>query len=239
MEGITGSGKTTVIRGILDWLRNAEQKIFSLESWCVDNHAWPITADFKHADVLATMEPSYAWLGAAIRGELSRTDRPYTSQNRAEAFALERLMLYRRLVLPAREMGMTVVQDRGVGSSLAYQTVADDAVTDAFLLSLSGNQLALAHTPDTLIITECPVETAIARLKNRLESSHSPNRGVFLDPNLLIRVTERFRSQAWQNYFTSRGTDLIFLDTSAPLEDVQKNVVALCQKLFPSLLSPL
>jgi dTMP kinase len=97
-EGIDGSGKTTQIAQVADWLRA------------------------QGVEVLLTREPGGTAVGDQIRALLH--DPVYTDlQGRAEflLYAASRAQLVSQVIRPALARGVTVIADRYVDSTFAYQ----------------------------------------------------------------------------------------------------------------------
>jgi thymidylate kinase len=180
--------------------------------------------------VFFTSEPTRTWVGAAIRFELSRTDSPYSGESLAHAFALDREIMYKRLIIPALEAGKTVIQDRGVCTSLVYQPIMEGGMSLRKLLKLPGNALALRYAPDALILTDLDPEVAVERLRGRCEES----RGVFADLAFLRRVTKRFRSTWFSLLFHHYGCSVHSFNTDIPREIMQDRSEQLLAQLLPT-----
>jgi dTMP kinase len=226
IDGITGSGKSTVIHAVQDWAVECGHRVFRLQEWT--QSCPPTFQDIADFDVYFTHEPTRHWVGAAIRHELSREDNPYGGEELAHAFALDREIMYRRLIIPALEAGKTVIQDRGVSSSLVYQPVMKNSVPLETVLSLPGNALAMRNAPDALILTSLSAETAFERIKTRAEES----KGVFTDLAFLKQQEERFASLWLKKLFEDRGTQVFQLDTSMPLQEVQASAKKLIEYIL-------
>ena len=68
--------------------------------WSKREKTLPSLEDAGNADVLLTAEPTHAGIGWAIRNEIIRNNTPYDAAYAAQAFALDRGVQYRRLILP-------------------------------------------------------------------------------------------------------------------------------------------
>ncbi len=228
IDGIAGSGKSTLIRAAQTWSRERGLRVFDLAAWSKDHAEPPRFEDIAEHDVYFTFEPTRTWIGSAIRFELSRTDVPYSGTSLAHAFALDRELMYRRLVLPALAAGKTVIQERGVCTSVAYQPLMPDAPELEDILVLPGNALALSRAPDHLILARLDPAVAIERLRERDEES----RGVFADVELLRRVSERFSSDWFRSLFQSRGTTIHDLPTDMSPEQTATRALTLISSLM-------
>lgn len=228
IDGIAGSGKTTVIQAMFDALTAQGLRCFRLQDW-KENHP-PTFEEIPDFDVYFTFEPTRQWVGAAIRNEMSRADQPYGGEELAHAFAIDRELMYRRLIMPALEAGKIVVQDRGVSTSIVYQPIQPNSLSLEAILDLPGNKLALQLCPTDLVLTSTPVEKVIDRIRLRPVTQGAA--GVFADVELARRVDARYREPWFRELFESRGTQIHTLDTSGTLEESQANAVALITKLL-------
>ncbi len=222
-DGIGGSGKTTVVEAVAAALEQRGARLFRQAAWETTHGRTPALADIGDADVLCTAEPTRAWVGAAIRGELSRRDDPYGGATAAQAFALDREILYKRLILPALGAGKTVLQDRGVCTSLAYQPLMPGAPSVEEIAALPGNRLALAHPPNVLVLVRVSPETAAKRLAGR----PGPSKGIYGDVAFLTRVArESYDAPAFRERFERLGTRILDLDAEPPAADVAAAAIA-------------
>lgn len=227
IDGIAGSGKTTVIKAIYDWVQS-RYNCFRLEDWTKDRP--PTFDDVKNVDVLFCFEPTRQWIGAAIRQEMSQTEQPYDGLELAHAFALDREIMYRRLILPALQAGKIVIQDRGVSTSLVYQPIMPNGIPVLEVANLPGNKLALQHAPDHLVLTSVPIEQIAERIRMRPATQGAV--GVFADVEFMRRVDIVYRAPWFREMFESHGTQFHTLDTSGTLEDSKANAVQLISKLL-------
>jgi dTMP kinase len=141
VEGIEGSGKSTLVAGLAARLR-AERK-----------------------DVVATREPGGTTLGDAVRAIF--LDRGQTIEPLSEAFLVNaaRAQHVERVIRPTLASGGVVVCDRFTDSTLAYQGYGrgmDLAVLRALCDFATGGV-----EPDVVLLVDLPVETARARLGDR------------------------------------------------------------------------
>lgn len=226
IDGILGSGKSTILKTIHEWVQTCQHKTFRLQDWTQTQP--PRFEDIAEFDVYFTYEPTRTWVGGAIRYELSQEDEPYGGEELAHAFALDRQIMYRRLILPALKAGKTIIQDRGVSTSLVYQPVMPGGLPLEAVMNLPGNRLALEHAPDTLILTRISADVARERILKRDDES----KGVFADLAFLKKQEERFASGWFKDLFTSHGTEVLELDTSGPLEETQKQATHLINHIL-------
>ena len=226
IDGIAGSGKSTILRAIQTWAEICQYRIFRLSDWT--DLAPPRFEDIENYDVYFTYEPTRTWIGRAIRYELSRENDPYGGEELAHAFALDRQILYRRLIIPALQAGKTIIQDRGISSSLVYQPIMPSSISLESLLNLPGNKLALQHAPTALILTKLPAEEAYKRTLSRQDDS----KGVFGQLAFLQQVEIRFHEPWLKQIFTSHGSKIFALDTNRSFEETQRDAQQLIDHIF-------
>ena len=226
IDGIAGSGKSTVLRAVQAWAEEQQHRIFRLSDWTdVEPPRFDQIPDF---DIYFTYEPTRTWIGRAIRYELSRDDAPYSGESLAHAFALDREIMYRRLIIPALEAGKIIIQDRGVCTSFVYQPIMKRSVSLKTIQALPGNQLAMEHTPDVLVLTRLNAEAAHERIRERDDES----KGVFAHLPFLKKLEERFQEPWLRDMFEGRGTKLYELDTSGDLKTSQELAQTLIKKIL-------
>jgi thymidylate kinase len=136
--------------------------------------------------------------------------------------------MYRRLIIPALEAGKTIVQDRGISTSIVYQPIQPNGLPLEAILNLPGNRLSLKHMPQHLILASIPVDQVATRIVTRKDDA----KGVFADLELMRRVDTRFREPWFRELFESHGTHIHTLDTSGTLVDTQAKAVALIRALL-------
>jgi dTMP kinase len=102
IEGIDGSGTTTLIRNLLPELSAKGYEPFS------------------------TCEPSTSEVGSYIRKVLKQKSKLSSSDVLALLFATDRIIHYKSEIKPAIDQGKIVLSDRYLLSSLAYQTLEEE-----------------------------------------------------------------------------------------------------------------
>jgi dTMP kinase len=105
--------------------------------------------------VLLTAEPSDGPVGQIIRSLTTRLE----AEEEARLFTEDRRDHVERVILPALAEGRTVICDRYVHSSVAYQGArgADQA-------AILSAQKPFAPQPDVIFLLEIPADIAIARI---------------------------------------------------------------------------
>jgi dTMP kinase len=115
--------------------------------------------------VLLVREPGGTPAGTVIRRLLLDPEVDIEPVTEALLFAADRAQQVSRVVLPALESGKTVISDRYVDSSLAYQGIARgcglEVVTNLNAWATGGLE------PDLTVILDVPVEQGLARQAGR------------------------------------------------------------------------
>jgi dTMP kinase len=186
LEGLDGSGKTTQAR-----LLGARLEAEGLE-------------------VVLTREPGGTPLGEQIRNLLLHGDdvAPWAE---AALYAASRAQHVEQLIRPALARGATVVCDRYVDSSVAYQGIARGLGLERVLeLNLAVVQGLM---PDRTILLEIGVPEAAARMGAELDRIERENDG------FRVRVAAAYRELAGR--FAER---YVVLDGTAPPETIAEEI---------------
>jgi dTMP kinase len=136
VEGLDGCGKTTQAKLLVKRLKKTREAIY-------------------------TAEPSKGEIGKLVKKCYLHTEKRGSVTVEALLFAADRLEHLKNEVLPALDKGKTVVSDRYVFSSLAYQGAAG---LDLNWIEKINEQ---AVRPDLAIFIDVEPETVIHRLKRK------------------------------------------------------------------------
>jgi dTMP kinase len=229
IDGIDGSGKSTVMKAWVEYLQSQNKNVFDIKDYWQQHHRHPEVDELLDYDIIITGEPTYVWTGAAIRQEMIKNGTGYSTTSIADAYALDRLVLYRRLILPLLEAGKTILQDRSVSTSLCYQSVQDNPLPMETIATLEGNAFALQHAPDHLIIADVPVDIAMTRLGGR---SDKQDDAIFEKEDFLHKSHDRFLDTTYQDYFTRNGTQIHILDCSPNIDIMKASGINVLQQLL-------
>ena len=188
-EGGEGAGKTTQIEALVRWLEARGEK------------------------VVTTREPGGTAIGARIRDLLLDPDSAGMDP-RAEAllYAADRAQHVKDVILPALRSGRTVISDRFIDSSLAYQGVARGlGLEEIYRISewATGGLL-----PDLVFYLNVDADEGLARIVE------SPDRIEQEKREFHDKVTEGYLQLAQR--FASR---FVVLDASKPASQVHASVV--------------
>jgi dTMP kinase len=231
LDGIDGSGKSTVIQTWKEYLANQGNTIFDLTDCWKERGEYPDFSELTKYDFIFTSEPTYVGIGKTIREELIKNGSAYPARAIAEAYSLDRLVLYTKIIIPALRDGKCVIQDRGVSTSLCYQPLMDKKITVKFLENLPGNALALKHRPDHLVLLSIDPGLAAQRLQKRTGKQDNV---IFERTAFQKKIAAVFRSSTYQKLFTKRGTKIHYLPAEEKIGIMKKDSVALLSKLLRS-----
>lgn len=236
IDGIDGSGKSTLFRAAREWFEEKSLKIFDVPEWSKEHTSIPSLEEIGDADILFTSEPTHAWIGRAIRDEVIRTDTPYDARFAAEAFALDRALQINRIVKPFLEArpNRWALQDRGLISTLAYQPLQSEREGDVdkidipWLLSLRGNAIALNFAPDHFILLDLDADIARSRLDARNEKQDDAR---YEQIDFQRALSGRFRQKDVIEPFKSQGTILHTIDGWKSKELVGESMTMILEEI--------
>ncbi|MBS3137840.1 deoxynucleoside kinase [Candidatus Woesearchaeota archaeon] len=227
IDGLDGSGKGTVATALREYLLSQNKKVFDMREYWKETNNIPEFEEIKDSDIIISSEPTFSMIGKVIREEIIRDNgRKYSGLTTAHAFSLDREILYRKLIIPALEAGKTVIQERGVITSLVYQPIQLEKITLMDILNLPGNKLTLKYAPTLLVITKVDPLVVIQRLKQRQDKK---DHAIFETLDFQRKLAERYESTWLKQLFESKGSKVVYLDTNAPatVEDTREKAVNL------------
>lgn len=228
VDGLDGSGKSTVIEAWKNHLKGEGNGIFDLRAYWKEHGRSPELNELKAYDFIFSAEPSYSGVGKIIREELIKNGSRYPELAIAEAYSLDRLILYTKLLIPLLKQGRCIIQDRGVSTSLSYQALSGKIPTKT-LTQLPGNALALKYRPDHLILTTVQPEIALKRLEKRQDKRDNV---IFEQLPFQRRAAKRFASANYRKLFSARGTKVHELSGELPAAIMKEQAIALLQTIL-------
>jgi thymidylate kinase len=230
--GIDGCGKGTIIKTWAEELTKQGKKIFDLREFTKKNGCFPEYEEIKDFDVILSNEMTYAWVGAALRGEIIQNNsRVYSALSVAQAYALDREVLYRRILVPAMQDKKLILQERTFETSIVYQPLQDGTITAEEIMEIPGNRFALQNRPDIIVIPKLSAKTAIKRLSARTEKQDNC---IFERLNFLKRAAEVYYSPWFREFFERHGAKVFYLNTE---QDIT-GTIADAKKLFTEFYQP-
>ena len=197
LEGIEGSGKSSVVENMARYLENAGQ------------------------DVLVTREPGGCNLGLALRAQLL-DPRNSDLSDRAELllYLADRAQHVHEVIRPALAAGKLVICDRYTDSTLAYQGYGRGQ--DLCLLRRLNDFAVQDVCPDLTLLLDLPVEKGLARAieRNVLEDK------VGVEDRFEVE-TLAFHSRVREGFLKLAEQDserFVVLNADWPLSEVQAEV---------------
>ena len=228
LDGIDGSGKSTILDAWKKEIAAQGNGIFDLKNYWQTTGRYPELSEMRAYDFVFSCEPTYTGVGRVIRDELVKHE-DYPPQAIAHAFSLDRLVLYHKIIVPLLQQGKCVIQDRGVSSSLAYQSAQHDELTFDILAGLPGNSLALENRPDYLILAELSAEEAIERLSRR---TGKQDEAIFEKLEFMKRLEAQYSDERFRNLFIDRGTRIMELPTNVNIDTMKEQAVILLRRIL-------
>jgi thymidylate kinase len=228
-EGIDGSGKRTLANAFANELTNRGKSVFNLVHWCAKEKRIPLAEEVSE-DILMTTEPTWAWIGIAIRQELIRKGQEHDAMSIAHGYALDRMILYKRLIIPALAAGKFVIQERGVPSSLVYQPLQKNPMSVDEVSAIPGNKIAILNAPGHIVVAKLSAKTAMTRLGAR---TGKDDNAIFEKEDFLARAAERYESDWFKNFWETRGTQVHYINCERPINETCASAVELAKEIFP------
>jgi thymidylate kinase len=230
IDGLDGIGKGVCLDVLKQEAIDSNLKVFDVNEFWKQNDKIPSLEEIGDVDLIITSEPTYQGVGKYIREVLTcRDESPFSTSVIAQAYSLDRAILYERLILPALKKGINIFQSRSVSTSIAYQklTGEKDGVGLDLILSLPGNKLALENPPDYLII---PTIANVKEVINRLNNREKEDNCLFENLDFQLEVKKEYESLEFKKIFESRGTQILSVDVGKTLEHSIEETKRLAEK---------
>lgn len=228
IDGIEGGGKSTIVESWKKCASEQGKNIFDLKKYGLENGRYPEYNELQSYDIIFSAEPTFFGIGKIIREEMIKNGSDYSELAIAQAYSLDRLVLYKKIILPALQDNKIVIEDRGVSTSLCYQALSGNLSLD-ILAQLPGNALALKHRPDHLILISMSIETAQKRLASRYEKQDD---AIFDKIDFQQKAATMYLSPEYQKLFTDRGTAIQYLNTDVEIDIMKQNAVNIFNTLI-------
>lgn len=229
VDSIDGGGKSTIIDTWKEALVKQGNAVFDLKKYMQETGHYPELSELKGYDFIFSAEPTYVGVGAVIRQELIKNGTVYPVEAIAEAYSLDRLILYTKIHIPLLKDGKCIIQDRSISTSLAYQSLSDPKFTMKKISALPGNKLALKHRPDYLILVKTSAEEAARRLNLRTGKKDDV---IFENLPFLKKSAKQFASAELKSIFTKRSTKVISLNGNQKIDIMRREANKLLNKLL-------
>ena len=188
LEGIEGSGKSTNIKVINNYLND------------------------KNINYINTREPGGSEVGDQLRNILLNTEKKLSNQTELLLMLADRVNHIETLIQPNLEKGITVISDRFMDSSYAYQGGGREMGLDAITKIIDGLNII---QPNLTLLFDLPVEMALerARKRSKLDRFESED----YDFHQRIRETYLFLAE-------EDSERIKIIDASKDIEEVESQV---------------
>lgn len=242
VDGLDGVGKGVVLDAIVEHVVDNGKRVFDLHDFWKENHNHPDFTnnnskyyhDLDSFDVLVSAEPTFVGIGKALREEIiKKNGRKYSVKYTADAYAMDRMILYQRVLIPALKAGKTVLQSRSVSTSIVYQPLqstmqGEEPLSVEDILSLEGNNLALQYAPDLFII---PTIKNVEEVMERLEKRSKKDDCDFENLEFQLKLKPHYESEKLRKIFEERGTRVEYLDAGISIDSTKKQAVNIFKKV--------
>lgn len=238
VEGPDGSGKGEGLRALIQKEQRLGRCTFDTISFSrAESKGAPELKDFwcppvRHYHTVITEEPTYAGIGKVIREEIiQKNGRNYSPIAERQAYALDREVQMKRVVIPALLNGVRVLQSRCLASSLTYQAITAEAEGKSIdearnvILEEYGNQLQLEYAPDLLIIQHIKDPQELMRRMEARRSTTKDDNAIFENSDFQRRLNELYQDQWLKSLFEKHGTNVVYVDTSISPEETRSQVL--------------
>ncbi len=221
IDGIDGVGKGVFLNTLVEEAKKSGKRVFDVHDyWKEHDYHPPVNLIIGNHDVIVTSEPTYVGMGKLIRTELiAKNGRHYSPEAVAEAYALDRHILYQQLLLPVLETGIDVYQSRSFSTSIVYQRQSALDEGREFnvqeILSIPGNAFCCRRPMDYLIVpTITDVQEALKRAGEREKDDNCK----FENLAFQLKIKEHYESREFRLLFTEMGVELIYMDAGKSIE---------------------
>lgn len=196
IEGVDGCGKTGVVKHLAEHLKRTGRP------------------------AIMTREPGGTPQGEKIRALiLSGTDDAWDQHSELLLMTAARVEHVERVILPALASGSSVVSDRYVGSTIAYQG-AGRGMPEDFIRLL--HRVAVGDVwPDLVIVLDLDPQIGLARSKVRLSASA-------IDEGRFETLDLEFHRRIRQSYLDQASADPqrhVVVDATGDAEQVRRRVI--------------
>lgn len=248
IDGLDGIGKGVVERALIEYEQKLGKAVFDTISFSRANRkGLPELVDFwnppeRFYDTLVTAEPTYTGIGHNIRNEIvAKNGRKYGAEVQMQAFAIDREIQMKRVVIPATENGLNVIQSRGLSASLTYQV--QEAMKENpnatkrelwdKILSYEGNKLQLREHPIDLLIIPVidSAEKVMERIRARKDYAKD-DKTIFENPEFQEKLIPLFKDPELKSLFEQNGTRVEYLDAGISIEDSRRQAVEIYKKFL-------
>src|SRR3989338_7558103 len=224
-DGLDGAGKGKFLEALAEEARKSGKRIFDVHQFWAEHNFHPSPYDIiGNYDVILTSEPTFVGIGKYIRNEIiAKNGRDYHPVVHAEAYALDRRILYQQLLLPVLEAGVDVYQSRSFSTSVVYQLqMALDQKLECDIdqiMAIPGNSFCASHPMDFLVV---PAIDDVNEAMKRLEGRDKNDRCEFENFDFQTKLRLHYHSEPFKALFAGLGVPLIYMDANQSVEFSQQ-----------------
>ncbi len=197
-EGIDGSGKSTQLRLLSNFLRA---------------NGW---------NPLVTREPGGTPVGLRLRAALLDATEEVDPLTELLVFAADRAQHVRRVIRPALAAGQVVISDRYADATIAYQGggrgFPPELIAEIVQLATEGLK------PDLTLLFDVSIQESTSRTTRRSSGKNSANKA---EPDRLDIEDATFHTRVREAYLVLASAEperIKIVDASGPLEQTQERV---------------
>ena len=244
VDGLDGIGKGEIERAFIDYEQKLGRAVFDAISFSRANRkGLPELKDFwnppeTYFDTVINAEPTYAGIGHVIRNEIIKKGSRYSYKTQIEAYSIDRLISMARVVIPALQNNLRVIQSRSMASTLCYQSLkAKEAGINIKqirkeILNHRGNKLQLTWAPDLLVIpTIKNINYLMKRLEKRKEYKKDDN-SIFDDIKFQSELRKFYEDSWLKELFEKQGTKVEYLDAGLSEESTREQALEIYKKFL-------
>lgn len=197
IDGIDGCGKSTQVNAIAHYLKE------------------------KNIPYYTTAEPSIGKYGLLFRENLKNKN--VNAIEDALIIALDRYKHCMNEIIPKINQGITVICDRYIDSSIAYQTVQgkEEGISEGWVKTLNRYIIK----PDLVIILDVPIEIALKRIEGRNGIKEK-----FEKKEMLIEIRKKFLEIC--SIQRKKENNYCLVNCSDNIEKCTQNLIPIIEELF-------
>jgi thymidylate kinase len=229
VDGLDGLGKGIIINTWKEEAKKEGCRVFDVHQFWQEHDYHPNPKDIiGNYELVLTSEPTFVGIGKVIRQEIiAKNGRDYSAEVQLGAYALDRHILYEKLLLPLLEAGIKVYQSRSFSTSLVYQRQVawDQGQRFEFkeiikeIMSIPGNAFCLRRPMDYLFIpTIFNVEEALRRAQAREKDDNCE----FENLEFQLKIKPHYESSEYRELFENWGIKVSYIDVGSSLEHSQQ-----------------
>ena len=202
IEGIDGSGKTTQIN--------------QLSQWLIGTDLIP-----ENNQLVITREPGGTKVGKSIRSLLLDTSKENSPDSITELllYAADRAQHVNEIIRPSLNKGDWVISDRFCGSTIAYQGYGRKLdiklIQDLELIATQG------ISPDITFLLDIPVEESIKRRIHKKDDRMEEEGTEFLS-NVSLGFKALAEENKWKRIFAMNSKEKIIFEIQSEIKKLTK-----------------